>query len=93
MYNNVIILLLSFICEIFTISMLCTIIPSYNHDGEANKKVIVGFTLTAVNEFRRLLSQFSTNCRKILHTLFSIHVVTTLKVLRSFDKYLRSWTI
>ena len=41
---------------------------------------IVGFTLTVVNEFRRFLNKFSTNFHDILHTLFSIHVVTTLKV-------------
>ena len=51
---------------------------------------IVVFTLTAVNEFRRFLSQSSTNFHEILHSLFSIHVVTTQKVSRSFDKYLRS---
>ena len=54
---------------------------------------IVGFTLTVVNEFRRFLSQFSTNFHEILHILFSIHVVTTLTISRSFDKYLRSKTI
>ena len=42
---------------------------------------IVGFTLTMVNDFRGFLSQFSTNFHEISHTLFSIHVVTTLKVL------------
>ena len=41
--------------------------------------VIVGFTLTLVNEFRRFLSQFSTNFHEILHTLISIHVVTTVE--------------
>ena len=46
-----------------------------------------------VNEFRRFLSQFSTNFYEILHPLFSIHVVTTLKVSQSFDKYLKSETI
>ena len=51
---------------------------------------LVGFTLTVVNEFRQYLRQFSTNFHEILHTLFSIHVVTTLKVSRSFDKYVRS---
>ena len=30
----------------------------------------------------------STNFYEVLHTLFSIDVVTTLKVSRSFDKYL-----
>ena len=43
---------------------------------------IVGFTLTVVNDFRRFRSQhgqFSTNFHEILHTLFSIHGVTTLK--------------
>ena len=54
---------------------------------------IVGFTLTVVNEFRRFLSQFSTNFHEISHTLFSIHVVTTLKVSLSFYKYFRSYTI
>ena len=49
--------------------------------------VIVGFTLTVVNDFHRFLSQFSTNFHEILHTLFTIHVVTTLKVSQSFDKY------
>ena len=51
---------------------------------------IVGFTLTVVNEFRRFLGQFLTNFHEILHSLFSIHVVTTLTISRSFDKYLRS---
>ena len=53
-------------------------------------RYVVGSTLTVVNEFRRFLSQFSTNCHEILHTFFSIHVVTTLKVSQSFDKYLGS---
>ena len=48
---------------------------------------IVGFTLTVGNDFLRFLSQFPTNFHEILHTLFSIHVVTTLKVSRSCDKY------
>ena len=48
------------------------------------------FTFTVVDEFRRFLRQFSINFHEILHTLFSIHVVTTLKVSRSFDKYLKS---
>ena len=52
--------------------------------------LIPGFTFTVVDEFRRFLSQFSINFHEILHTLFSIHVVTTLKVSRSFDKYLKS---
>ena len=52
--------------------------------------IIPGFTFTVVDEFRRFLSQFSINFHEILHTLFSIHVVTTLKVSRSFDKYLKS---
>ena len=51
---------------------------------------IVGFTLTVVNDSRRFLSQYSTNFHEILHTLFSIHVVTTLNVSRSFDKYFAS---
>ena len=51
---------------------------------------IVGFTLTVVNDFCGFIRQFSTNFHEILHTLFSIQVVTTLKVLRSFDKYFRS---
>ena len=46
--------------------------------------------ISQVNEFRRFLSQFSSNFHEIMHTLFSSHVVTTLKVSRSFDKYLRS---
>ena len=50
---------------------------------------IVGFTLTVVNEFCGFLSEFSNNFHEILHTLFSIHVVTTLKISRSFDKYLK----
>ena len=54
---------------------------------------IVWFTLTVVNDFRRFLSQFSTNFHEILHTLFFIHVVTTLKVSRSFNKYFRSYTL
>ena len=52
--------------------------------------IIVRFTLTVVNEFRRFLGQFLTNFHEILHTLFSIHVVITLKISRSFDKYLKS---
>ena len=54
---------------------------------------IVRFTLnssTRIIEFRGFLSQFSTNFHEILHTLFSIHVVTTLTISRSFDKYLKS---
>ena len=51
---------------------------------------IVGLTLTVVSEFLRFIGQVSTNVHAILHTLFSIHVVTTLKILRSFDKYLIS---
>ena len=51
--------------------------------------IIVGFTLTVVNDFRRFLSRFSTNFHEILHTLFLIHVVITLKVSRRFDKYFR----
>ena len=31
-----------------------------------------------INEFRGFLSRFSTNFHEILHTLFSIHVVTVL---------------
>ena len=57
------------------------------------KYIIVRFTLnssTRIIEFRGFLSQFSTNFHEILHTLFSIHVVTTLKISRSFDKYFRS---
>ena len=42
-----------------------------------------------LNEFRGFLSQFSTNFHEFLHTIFPIHVVTTLKVSRSFDKYCR----
>ena len=48
------------------------------------------FTFTVVDEFRRLLRQFLINFHEILHTLFSIHVVTTLKISRSFDKYFKS---
>ena len=48
--------------------------------ANVNVYFIVGFTLTVVNEFCRFLSQFSTNIFAILHTLFSIHVVTTLKI-------------
>ena len=47
---------------------------------------IVGFTLTVVNEFRRFLGQFSTNYHEILHILFSIHVMTTLKILISIKE-------
>ena len=43
-----------------------------------------------VDESRRLLLQFSINFHEILHRLFSIYVVTTLKVSRSFDKYFKS---
>ena len=57
------------------------------------KAFIPGFTFTVVDEFHRFLRQFSINFHEILHTLFSIHVVTTLKVSRSFDKYLKSETI
>ena len=39
------------------------------------------------NEFRGFLSQFSTNFHEILHTLFSMLVVTTQK---SFDKYFKN---
>ena len=47
--------------------------------------LIIGYTfITLVNEFRHFLSQFSTNFHEILHTLFFIHVVTPLKVSRSF---------
>ena len=53
---------------------------------------IVRFTIhqPGLLNFRGFLSQFSTNFHEILHTLFSIHVVTTLKILRSFDKYFGS---
>ena len=47
---------------------------------------IVGFTLIVVGDFRRLFSQFSTSFHEILPTLFTIHVLNTLKVLQSFDK-------
>ena len=43
-----------------------------------------------INEYHGFLSQFSTNFHEIFHTLFSIQFVTTLKVLRCFDKYRRS---
>ena len=33
---------------------------------------------TRINEFRGFFSQFSINFNEILHTLFSIHVVTTM---------------
>ena len=46
--------------------------------------------ITVENEFRRFLSQFSTNFHEILLTLFSIYVVTTLNVSKTFDKHLRS---
>ena len=52
----------------------------YRHD-----RVIVGFTLTVVDQFRGFLSQFSTNFHEILDTLFYIHVVTALKVSRSLS--------
>ena len=52
--------------------------------------IIPGFTFTVVDEFRRLLRPFSINFHEISHTLFSIPVVTTLKVSRSFDKYFKS---
>ena len=55
-----------------------------------SRTIIPRFTFTVVDEFRRLLHQFSINFHEILHTLFSIHVVTTLKVSRSFDKYFKS---
>ena len=63
-----------------------------SHSEPANSELnttIPGFTFTVVDEFRRFLRQFSINFHEILHTLFSIHVVTTLKVPRSFDKYLK----
>ena len=75
------------------------------HDMDLNMRIIsdflslkpswyiVRFTLnssTRIIEFRGFLSQFSTNFYEILHTLFSIHVVTTLKISRNFDKYFRS---
>ena len=63
------------------------------HSSVACDHTIVRFTLnssTRIIEFRGSLSQFSTNFHKILHTLFSIHGVTTLKILRSFDKCVRS---
>ena len=47
---------------------------------------LVRFTLnspTKIIEFLEFLLQFSTNFHEILHTLFSIHVVTTLKILIS----------
>ena len=54
----------------------------------------VRFTLnsfTRINGFRGFLSQFSTNFHEILHTLFAVHVVTTLKFsileVRPFDIY------
>ena len=55
--------------------------------------IIVKFTLnpsTRIIAFRGFLSQFSINFHEILHTLFPIHVVTTLKISRSFDEYFRS---
>ena len=39
-----------------------------------------------MNEFRGFLSQFSTNFHEFVHTLFSIHVATTLKVLISMSE-------
>ena len=56
------------------------LIPKANYSSPKNHCTIVGFTLTVVNKFRRFLSQFSTNFHEILHTLFSIHVVATLKI-------------
>ena len=53
---------------------------------------IVRFTLnssTRIIEFRGFLSHLSTKFHEILHTLFSIHIVTTLKISRSFVKYVR----
>ena len=50
---------------------------------------IARFTInspTRVNEFRGFLSQFRTNFHKILHTLFSIHVMTTLTISRSISE-------
>ena len=52
--------------------------------------IIVRFTLNRIIEFRGFLSQFSTNFHEISHTLFSIHVVTTLNISRSFEMYCRS---
>ena len=52
---------------------------------------IVRFILnlsTRIIEFRGFLSQFSTNFHEILLTLFSIHVVSTLKISQSFDSIL-----
>ena len=34
-----------------------------------------------VNDFLRMLSQFSTNCHELLQALFPSHVATTLKML------------
>ena len=62
---------------------------TYFHLISLNNGIIVRFTLnssTRIIEFRGFLSQFSTNFHEILHTLFSIHVLTTLKISRSFDE-------
>ena len=51
------------------------------HTRTFDRETIVRFTLnssTRIIEFRRFLSQLSTNFHGILHTLFSIYVVTTL---------------
>ena len=53
----------------------------------------VGFTLPVVYEFHVFLIQFSNNFHEILHTLFSINVVTTLKILHieNIAKYVLNW--
>ena len=73
-------------------SLNSRILQKYYYNSATIKKR-VRFTLnssTGIIEFRGFFSKFSTNFHKILPTLFSIHVVTTLEISQSFDDYLRS---
>ena len=56
--------------------------------GDMFEWAITGFTLTRVRELRSFLNQLSTNCQRILHALCTSHVATTLKISRSFSRYL-----
>ena len=52
---------------------------------------LVGFTLTVVNDFRRFLSQFSTNCHEILQALFSIDYPEILAIISGQSRH--KWKI
>ena len=52
---------------------------------------VVGFTLTMVNNFRRFLIQFSTNCHTISQILFSIDGAATLKILITWQMVLLTY--